>query len=57
MIDIGQHAEFIFGAYGVTMLLVGSLVLYVNRDYHTQEKRLKELESQGIRRRSDEPKS
>lgn len=57
MIDIGQHAEFIFGAYAVTGLLVGALIVWIRRDYATQEKRLRELEAQGIRRRSDEKKA
>ncbi len=56
MIDIGQHAEYIIGAYAITGLLVGALIIWINRDYATQEKRLKDLEAKGIRRRSDEKK-
>ncbi|MGJ8529506.1 heme exporter protein CcmD [Maritalea sp.] len=54
MIDLSQHFEYIGGAYLITCLLVGALVFLVNRDYHTQEKRLSELEAKGIRRRSQE---
>lgn len=57
MIDIGQHAEYILGAYAITGLLVGALIIWINRDYATQEKRLKDLEAKGIRRRSDEKKA
>lgn len=57
MIDISQHFEYIAGAYIVTCVFVGALVILVNRDYHTQEKRLAELEAKGVRRRSEEKKS
>jgi len=54
MIDISQHFEFIAGAYLVTCVLVGALVILVNRDYRTQEKRLADLQAKGVRRRSEE---
>lgn len=54
MIDISQHFEFIVGSYIITCALVGALVILVIRDYHTQEKRLAELEAKGVRRRSEE---
>ena len=57
MIDIGQHAEYILGAYAITGLLVGTLIIWINRDYAIQEKRLKDLEAKGIRRRSDKKKA
>jgi len=54
MIDMSQHFEYIAGSYLITCALVGALVFLVNRDYHTQEKRLAELEAKGVRRRSEE---
>jgi hypothetical protein len=53
MIDIGQHFEFIFGAYAVTFALVIGLAFFIQKDFKDQQKRLADLEAQGVRRRSD----
>ncbi len=52
MIELGQHAQYIVGAWsGVTLVTLG-LILWTLRDAANQKRRLEELESRGVRRRS-----
>lgn len=53
MIDLGQHAEFIIWGYAGVVAVALALVGYVLWDGHRVAARLKALEAQGIRRRSD----
>jgi heme exporter protein D len=50
---LGPHAFFIAAAYGATALVVAALVVRAVIDHRLQARRLAELESRGIRRRSD----
>jgi heme exporter protein D len=52
MPDLGPHASFIVGAYGVTVIAVMALVVAIVNDDRRQRRLLAELERKGIRRRS-----
>jgi len=52
MPDLGQHAGFILGAYGVTFVAVAALAFAVIEDDRKQRRLLADLERRGIRRRS-----
>ena len=49
-----SHAGFIFGSYLVAALVVLGLIGWVALDRRRQHRRLADLESRGIRRRSAE---
>jgi heme exporter protein D len=55
MIDLGPHAAFIWAAYGVTVVGVGTLIFLTLMDDRRQRAALAELERQGITRRSAKP--
>ena len=50
--DLGPHASFILAAYGVALLVLIVLIGWIALDYRAQRRRVAELESQGITRRS-----
>lgn len=53
MIGLGEHAEFIAAAYvGVALVTLGLIVMVV-LDARRQKARLRQLEAQGVRRRSE----
>ncbi len=52
MPDLGPHAVFILAAYGVTLVTVAALTLFIVEDDRRQRRILAELERQGITRRS-----
>jgi heme exporter protein D len=52
MPDLGPHAVFILGAYGVTFVAVAALAFAVVEDDRKQRRILADLERKGIRRRS-----
>jgi heme exporter protein D len=52
MPDLGQHADFIIAAYGVTFVAVAVLAFFIVEDDRKQRRLLAELERRGIRRRS-----
>jgi heme exporter protein D len=56
-INLGPHAAFILAAYGVTLLVVLVLIAWVALDYRSQRRRVAELESQGVTRRSVQAKN
>jgi heme exporter protein D len=51
--DLGPHAVFIWASYGVTLLALVGLVLWLALDRRRQQHLLDELEARGVRRRSD----
>ena len=55
-INLGPHADFILAAYGITLLVVLVLIAWVALDYRSQRRRVAELESEGITRRSVQAK-
>ncbi len=50
--DLGQHAAFIWAAYGATALVIAGLVVRAVFEERHQKKALIKLEAQGVRRRS-----
>jgi heme exporter protein D len=52
MPDLGPHASFIVGAYGVTVIAVMALVVAIVNDDRRQRRLLAAMERKGIRRRS-----
>jgi heme exporter protein D len=51
--NLGTHAAFIVAAYAVAALVVVALIGWVALDHRTQQRRLAQLESQGVTRRSE----
>lgn len=49
---LGPHASFIVVAYIATALVIGGLIGWIVRDYAAQRRILGDLESRGIKRRS-----
>jgi heme exporter protein D len=56
-IDLGPHAGFILAAYGIALLVLIVLIGWIALDYRLQRRRVAELESQGITRRSVQAKT
>lgn len=50
---LGPHAGFIVAAYGVTALTVVALAGWILVDRRAVKRRLRQLEADGIRRRSE----
>ena len=58
MIETGAHGGFIVAAYVVAVLVLAGLALWIVLDGRAQRRRIAELESRGVRRRSaKEPRS
>ena len=51
-LDLGPHAAFILWSYGICFAVVTGLIVWVRFDRARQEAALRELEAQGIGRRS-----
>lgn len=49
---MGNHAGFILAAYGLSVLVVVVLFVWVALDGRAQRRALAELEARGVRRRS-----
>jgi heme exporter protein D len=54
--DMGQHAAFIWTAYGATSLVVAGLIARAILDERRQKRALIKLEADGVRRRSQRPR-
>lgn len=52
MLGLGPHAGFIVAAYGVTLVVIAALVLWILLDHRALITRLHRLEARGARRRS-----
>ena len=50
--DLGPYALFIWSSYAIVTLVIGGLTFWIIADSRRQKKLLKELEEQGITRRS-----
>ncbi len=55
--DLGDHAGFIWMAYGVSALVLAGLIGWIRIDARRQMTLLDDLEARGIRRRSSRAKS
>jgi heme exporter protein D len=51
--NLGPHATFIVGAYGIAVLIVVAMIAWVTLDHRRQARALAELETRGVTRRSD----
>lgn len=49
---LGEHAGFILGAYGGTVLVLGGLVAWIVLDGRSVRRALDEMDARGVRRRS-----
>ena len=56
-IDLGPHADFILAAYGIALLVLIVLIAWIVFDYRAQRRRVAQLESQGVTRRSVQAKT
>jgi heme exporter protein D len=55
--SLGPYTTFIATSYLVVLAVVLLMIAWIAIDYHRQRKRLSELESEGIVRRSDRSKA
>jgi heme exporter protein D len=46
------HIDFIAAAYAAAVIVVGALIVWVALDYRAQQRKIAELESHGVSRRS-----
>lgn len=51
-LDLGNHAGFIWAAYGASALVLAGLIVWIRLDAKRQAGLLADLERQGVRRRS-----
>jgi len=51
--NLGPHGAFIVAAYSVSVLVVAALIAWIALDHRAQRRRLAELETHGVTRRSD----
>lgn len=49
---LGEHGFFILACYGVSVLVLGALALWIFADGRMVRRRLEEMDARGIRRRS-----
>jgi len=54
--DLGPHASFILAAYGIALLVLIMLIGWIAIDYRAQRRRVAQLESEGVTRRSVQAK-
>lgn len=52
IVALGPHASFIVIAYVATAVIILGLTIWIARDYTVQRRILSDLESRGIKRRS-----
>ncbi len=52
MLGLGPHAGFILASYGITLVVVAALILWIFLDHRALVTRLHRLEARGARRRS-----
>jgi heme exporter protein D len=52
---LGPYATFIAASYLVVLAVVLLLIVWIALDYRNQKRRLSELESEGVTRRSGRP--
>jgi heme exporter protein D len=53
MTMLGNHAGFIIASYGLTVLVIVVLFVWIVADGRSQRRQLDDLEARGVRRRSD----
>ena len=53
--DLGPHASFIVGAYGIALMIMTTLIAWIWLDHRQQTRTLADLEARGVTRRSERP--
>jgi heme exporter protein D len=53
--SLGPYATFIAASYLVVLVVVVLLIAWIAVDYRSQKRRLSQLESEGVSRRSGRP--
>ena len=53
MTMLGNHAGFIVAAYGLAIVVIAVLFVWIVVDGRSQRRQLADLEARGVRRRSD----
>jgi heme exporter protein D len=51
-VELGTHAGFIIAAYGASVVIILTLIVWIVADYRAQLRDLAEMERQGVTRRS-----
>jgi heme exporter protein D len=51
--NLGPHAAFIVTAYAAAAIVLGGLIAWIRIDYRLQRRKLADLETRGVTRRSD----
>jgi heme exporter protein D len=51
--NLGPHAAFIVTAYAAAAIVLGGLIACIRIDYRLQRRKLADLETRGVTRRSD----
>jgi heme exporter protein D len=51
-VELGTHAGFIIAAYGASVVIILTLIVWIVADYRAQLRDLADLERQGVTRRS-----
>ncbi len=49
-----NHDAYVFAAYGISVLVIGLLVWWILADMAARRRELAELETRGVKRRSEE---
>lgn len=55
MTMLGTHAGFILAAYGIALVVIVVLFVWILVDGRSQRRQLADLEARGVRRRSARP--
>ncbi|WP_407049203.1 heme exporter protein CcmD [Methyloraptor flagellatus] len=55
MFDLGTHAGFILASYGIAVVLLAAVVVWILVDHRALKRSLATLEARGVRRRSSRP--
>lgn len=56
MIDLGRHAIFIWSSYGVVVVVLVMLIMWLMLEGRSLKRQLADFEARGITRRSRRPK-
>jgi heme exporter protein CcmD len=54
---LASHFDFILAAYGATVVILGTLIVWVMLDYRALKRTLADFEDEGVTRRSDTARS
>ena len=55
MLGLGTHAGFILASYGIAVVLLAAVLIWILVDHRALKRSLATLEARGVRRRSSRP--